>query len=128
VTFASPLGAPYSVPSPGNPVASPLPGLAGLPLDGGLYTVDVANFTARGDTSDGFTMRFAPVRRLVAQVDRDGVRAESSLMGGVSEELGDRWSTNLLGRYLTNDTYPLRFAPRDLAGAVTSVTVFRPSR
>ncbi|GIJ54948.1 penicillin acylase family protein [Virgisporangium aurantiacum] len=119
VTFASPLGAPYSVPSVGNPVRSPLPGLAGLPVDGGLYTVDVANFNSRADNADGFVMRFAPARRFVAQPAAVGMRAESSLPGGVSEEIGDRWSGNLLGRYLTNDTYPVRLPP-------TSVLTWEP--
>lgn len=126
VTYTSPLGAPYTIPSAGGPVRSPLPGLAGLPVDGGNYTVDVANFNSRGDTADGFVLfRFAPARRWLAQPDRTGMRGQSSLPGGISETLGDRWQTNLLARYLTNDTYPVRFHPRDLVGTVTT---FVPAR
>ena len=35
ITFTSPLGAPYTIPSQGNRRTSPLPGLPGLPVDGG---------------------------------------------------------------------------------------------
>ena len=47
--FASPLGAPYSVPSAGNPFTSPLPGLPGIPVDGGFSVPDVCHVhAARG--------------------------------------------------------------------------------
>ena len=52
----------------------------------------------------------------------------NSLAGGASEDLGGRFEQNLLRRWLTNDTYPVRMYPQDLIGAVDSVTVFVPKR
>lgn len=52
----------------------------------------------------------------------------NSLAGGASEDLGDRFEQNLLPGWLTNDTYPMRSTPRDLAGATDSVTRFAPER
>ena len=48
----------------------------------------------------------------------------NSLPGGVSEDLGSRFEQNLLGDWLTNDTYPVRMYPADLVGAVDSVARF----
>ncbi len=125
-TLASPLGAPFSVPSAGNPFGTPLPGLPGIPVDGGLYTVDVANHNARGNTADGFLFRFGPARRFVAQPSALGMRAESSLPGPISERPGDRAKVDLLRGWLTNDTYRMRLHPADLAGGIASVTTFVP--
>ena len=43
VIFDHPLGAPFSVPPAGGAFPQPLPGLPGIPVDGGMLSVDVAN-------------------------------------------------------------------------------------
>ncbi|WP_327001657.1 penicillin acylase family protein [Dactylosporangium sp. NBC_01737] len=125
-TLTSPIGAPFSVPSAGNPFGTPLPGLSGIPVDGGMYTVDVANHSTRGNTADGFLFRFGPARRFVAQPSALGMRAESSLAGPISETLGEPAKVDLLRGWLTNDTYRLRLHPADLAAGTASVTTFVP--
>jgi penicillin amidase len=127
VTFTSPLGAPYTIPSEGNRLTSPLPGLPGLPVDGGFNVPDVAGHPVRADRPAEFTSVAVPLRRLVAQSTPDGWRSVSSLHGGASEELGSKFEQNLLGDWLTNDTYPVRMYPKDLVGAVDAVTVFLPA-
>ena len=64
----------------------------------------------------------------MAQATPVGWRSVNSLAGGASEDLGGRFEQNLLRRWLTNDTYPVRMYPQDLIGAVDSVTVFVPKR
>jgi penicillin amidase len=128
ITFSSPLGAPYTIPSQGNRLTSPLPGLPGLPVDGGSHVPDVAGHPLRADTPAEFTVPAVPSRRFVAQATAEGWQSVSSLPGGVSEELGSRFEQNLLGDWLTNETYPVRMYPRDLVGAVDSVTRFLPMR
>ena len=128
ITFTSPLGAPYTIPSLGNRRTSPLPGLPGLPVDGGAGVPDVAGNPVRAATPAEFTVRGVPNRRFVAQATLDGWRSVDSLPGGVSEDLGSRFEQNLLGDWLTNETYPVRMYPRDLVGAVDSVTRFLPKR
>jgi penicillin amidase len=129
ITFTSPLGAPYTIPSPGNRLTSPLPGLPGLPIDGASSVPDAANHPLRADTPARFTtVGGVPLRRFVAQATRSGWQSVNSLHGGLSEDLGSRFEQNLLGDWLTNETYPVRMYPRDLAGAVDSVTRFLPKR
>ena len=128
ITLTSPLGAPYTVPSQGNRLTSPLPGLPGLPVDGGSNVPDVAGHPLRADTPEKFIVPSVPNRRFVAQATPTGWRSVDSLPGGVSEDLGSRFEQNLLGDWLTNETYPVRMYPGDLAGGVDSVTRFVPKR
>ena len=109
VTFGAALGEPWSVPSAGGAFPAPLPGLPGIPTDGGLGTVDVAGHPVRADSSAEFTFSHGPARRFLAQPGPGRMRAESSLPGGTSETLGSATYVNLLPRWLTNDTYPVRF-------------------
>ena len=128
ITLTSPLGAPYTVPSQGNRLSSPLPGLPGLPVDGGSNVPDVAGHPLRADAPEKFIVPSVPNRRFVAQATSKGWRSVDSLPGGVSEDLGSRFDGNLLGDWLTNETYPVRMYPGDLAGGVDSVTRFVPKR
>jgi penicillin G amidase len=126
--FPSPLGAPYTVPSAGNPFTSPLPGLPGIPVDGGFSMPDVSPYPLRADAPDEFVVFGVPVRRYVGHATAFGWRSVNSLNGGASEDLGGRFEQNLLRTWLTNDTYPVRMYPLDLIGAVDSVTTFVPKR
>ena len=84
-------------------------------------------FNVRADAPDKFILSIVPILRFVAQAT-PGWRSVNSLAGGASEDLGGRFEQNLLRRWLTNDTYPVRMYPQDLIGAVDSVTVFVPKR
>ena len=128
LTLPSPLGAPYTIPSQGNPFSSPLPGLPGIPVDGGINSPDTAPHNVRADAPEKFTIPLVPVRRQVAQATTSGWRSVNSLSGGASEDLGSGFEQNLLRGWLTNDTYPIRSNPLDLVGATDSVTVFVPAR
>jgi penicillin amidase len=126
VTFDAVLGPPWSVPPAGGAFPAPLPGLAGVPTDGGFNTVDASSHGARAASVDAFTFGSGPVRRFVAQEGVGGMRAESALPGGTSEDLGNRFYLNLLPRWLTNDTYPVRLRPADLVHGTFSVTAYLP--
>ncbi|GAA4467319.1 penicillin acylase family protein [Phytohabitans houttuyneae] len=128
LVIGSPLGAPYTIPSEGNRFTSPLPGLPGIPVDGGPNVPDVAGHPLRADAPDRFTIGLVPSRRFVAQATGSGWRSVDSLPGGASEDLGGPFEQNLLRRWLTNDTYPIRESARDLAGVTDSVTAFVPAR
>ncbi|XVV15506.1 penicillin acylase family protein [Actinoplanes sp. CA-131856] len=97
LTLASPLGAPYSVPSSGP----------GIPIDGAGNVPDVAGHPLRADTPEKFVLSLVPARRFVAQAEAPGWRSVSSLPGGTSEDLGDRFALNLLPGWLANETYPV---------------------
>ncbi|MBG0564353.1 penicillin acylase family protein [Actinoplanes aureus] len=111
ITLTSPLGAPYTIPSDGNRFTSPLPGLPGIPVDGGFNVPDVSSHPVRADAPDRFTISLIPARRFVASATASGWTTVNSMPGGASEQLGGRFEQNLLPRWLTNDTYPLRRFP-----------------
>ena len=126
VSFDAVLGPPWTIPTAGGAFPSPLPGLTGVPTDGGFNTVDASSHSARADSADEFMFGGGPVRRFVAQRDRVGMRADSALPGGTSETLGSPYYLNLLPRWLTNDTYPMRLAATDLVHGTASVTLYLP--
>lgn len=116
IVLDHPLGPPLSIPPAGGAFPSPLPGLDGIPVDGGFGAVDASSHSARADSVDDFMFGSGPVRRYVG---RPGTgepgpdrffTAETSLPGGMSGVPGSPFYANLLPRWLTNDTYPLRQA------------------
>ena len=92
----------------GGAFPQPLPNLPGIPADGGLHTVDLGNHQFTRDNSNGFMFSAGPSRRYVASIESDGIRSVSSLPGGQSGVPGSQFYVNLLRRWLTNDTFPLR--------------------
>jgi penicillin amidase len=130
VVLSHPLGGSFSTPPAGGAFAQPLPGLPGIPTDGGLFTVDQASTPFRNDSSNGFMFDAGPLRRTVSSVQSlgRGIEAVSSLPGGASGELGNPFHLNLLGDWLTNETFPLRQDILDLPGHIAEVDVFIPAR
>ena len=110
-----PLGERFSIPAAGGAFPPPLPNLPGIPIDGGLHTVDQGTHQINQDNSNGFMFAFAPSLRYVASIEPDGIESASSLPGGQSGVPGSRFYLNLLGRWLTNETFPLRTDVADVA-------------
>jgi penicillin amidase len=108
VVLAHPLGAPFSIPPAGGAFPQPLPNLPGIPADGGLHTVDLGNHQFNRNSSNGFMFAAGPSLRYVASIEPDGITSVSSLPGGQSGVPGSRFYLNLLGRWLTNEAFPLR--------------------
>jgi penicillin G amidase len=130
VVLTHPIGGSFNTPPAGGTFAQPLPGLPGIPTDGGLFTVDVAGGALRNDSSNGFLFDAGPVRRTVSSVQTigRGIEGVSSLPGGESGEIGSPFHLNLLGRWLTNDVFPLRQDILDLPGHIAEVDVFAPAK
>ncbi|NNG05365.1 MAG: penicillin acylase family protein [Inquilinus sp.] len=130
IVLAHPLGEPFSIPSVGGAIPPPLGDLPGLPADGAYQTVDPGNHSIRAADQDGFMFSSGASRRYVADFRRRPrrIRAESSLPGGASGAFLDPLSTNLLGRWLTNDTHPLRQRQSDIFRDAMEVLVARPIR
>ncbi|MEO9238804.1 MAG: penicillin acylase family protein [Jatrophihabitantaceae bacterium] len=110
LTLTSPLGGPFSVPTGFGQFPQPLPGLAGIPVDGGFETVDAATHNVRGASSDGFSFGSGPARRFIGSLAPWGIRAESALPGGASAVPSSPYYLNLLRPYLTDDYYPALLA------------------
>lgn len=118
-----PIGGQFSVPPGFDAFPAPLgPDLPGIPIDGGLFTVDPASNQLLVDSMDAFIARNVPAQRYVARVRSGaGFEAETSLPGGQSGNFGSPFYLNLLTRYLTNQTHPLRQTRAELAGNVSVI-------
>jgi penicillin amidase len=116
VVMDHPLDGSLNIPPAAGAFPAPLAGLPGIPTDGGFDTVDAASHDARADAANDFMFGSGPANRFVAEPRAPGqVVAESSLPGGTSGVPGQPFYVNLLPRWLTNDTFPLRQDVDDLA-------------
>ncbi len=125
IVFDHPLGAPYSVPDPSGPLVPSFADLPGFAVDGGFGAVDASSHSARADDSDDFMFGSGPVRRYVGQpgVSPGSIVGRTSLPGGSSDVVGSPWRTNLLERWMTNDTYPMRQGKADLKPAIAGFDI-----
>ena len=127
-----PLGEPFNIPPAGGVFPPPLEDLPGIPVDGGFRVVDASNHSARADDDDDFTFsgRSGPTHRYFGEPGMFHRRSysQSSLPGGVSGVLGDPFYTNLLGPWLTNDTFPMRQTFWSVIRNLFSNEVFIPER
>jgi penicillin G amidase len=127
------VGGPFSIPStlPGaTPGFEPsFPGLPGLATDGGFGVVDASSHGARADSANAFTFGSGPNRRYVGVPGTapGSIDGQTALPGGMSGVLGHRFYANLLGRWLTNDTYPLRQNRGEVMQNLDSQQFFRPA-
>jgi penicillin amidase len=126
IVFAHPLGGPFSIPPAGSAFPQPLPGLPGIPTDGGFQTVDASNHTVRAGDANAFMFNAGPVRRFVGERSRKETRSESIWPGGTSGVLGSPWYLNFLPLWLTNEAIPLHLDRGDLKGQESEVTKFVP--
>ncbi|CAN5165438.1 hypothetical protein BH11PSE10_BH11PSE10_12160 [soil metagenome] len=106
-----------------------VPGLPGLAVDGGLATVDVAGHGVRAADDGSFTFSSGPNRRYVGVMGwlPGAIDARSILPGGISGVPGDKFYANMLGRWLTNETYPFRTDLMEVLRATDSKMTFKPA-
>ena len=123
IVFAHPLGGPFSVPPAFGQFPAPLPGLAGIPVDGGFETVDAATHDIRAADANGFMFGSGPARRFVAHVAPGGTTAVSALPGGTSANPASPFYLNLLRPYLIDGYYPALLAGQIRRGDVAAETV-----
>ena len=129
IVFGHPLGGPFNVPPAFGAIPNPLgDALPGFPTDGGFGVVDASNHDPRAQSADAFMFGSGPVNRFAAEVGPPGVRTESVWPGGTSAIPGSPFYSNLLARYLTNDTIPLLFRNSDLQKELDSMIRFVPGR
>jgi penicillin G amidase len=112
VVFAHPLGGPYNVPPAGGAFPPPLAGLTGVPTDGGFEVVDASSHSSRANTLNGFMFSSGPNRRMVSEGTSAGIKAVTSLPGGISGRLGDALYINLLKPWLTNEAFEINLRSR----------------
>ncbi|GAB4374108.1 MAG: penicillin acylase family protein [Acidobacteriota bacterium] len=123
-----PLGGPFDVPPAGGAIPPSFPDLPGFAVDGGLDVPDASNHGVRADAWDEFMFGAGPNRRYVGELGPRArmIDAETSLPGGPSGVLGSPLYANLLERWLTNDTYPVRNTVQKVLDAFGSARLFVP--
>jgi penicillin amidase len=130
IVFDHPLDGPFSIPPAGGAFPPSFDDLNGLATDGGFGVVDASSHSAYADGSNDFMFGGGPVRRYVGEPGGrpDSIVGETILPGGDSGVLGSPFYTNLLPRWLTNDTYTMRISRGDVSKAAASRTVFVPAK
>ncbi|MFK7888407.1 MAG: penicillin acylase family protein, partial [Gammaproteobacteria bacterium] len=110
IVFDHPLGAPYDQPGVDGPLLPSFDDLPGFAVDGGFGAVDASSHSVRAADAQSFMFGSGPVRRYVGQPGSQpgSIAAQTILPGGSSGVLGSPWYGNLMARYLTNTSYPVR--------------------
>jgi penicillin amidase len=121
------VGGPFTIPNAQLGFPPSFADLAGLATDGGFGVVDASSHNPRAASSDEFMFGGGPNRRYVGSPGNGPgtIVAETSLPGGMSGSLTSPFYANLLGRWLTNDTYPLRTNTGQVMQAIYSQQKFR---
>ncbi|HET7365660.1 MAG TPA: penicillin acylase family protein [Burkholderiales bacterium] len=123
IVFAHPLDSAFSIPPAGGAFPPPLPGVIGIPTDGGFQTVDAASHNARGKGPNDFMFTVIPSHRMVAEADHDGTRAADIWPGGTSGVLGSPNYAQFLERWLTNETIDLGLGDEEIASVEKFIPV-----
>jgi len=120
LVLAHPLGGPFSVPPAFGQFPPPLPGLTGIPVDGGFETVDAATHPVRADSVNGFMFDSGPARRFAGNPAPGHTVAVSALPGGTSANPASPFYLNLLRPYLINEYYPALLPTQVPQASITS--------
>ncbi len=105
---------------------APLPGLSGIPVDGGFDTVDAATHPVRAADVNSFMFGGGPARRFVGNPAPGHTAAVSALPGGTSADPASPFYLNLLRPYLANGYYPALLAIQIPREDIASQTLLVP--
>lgn len=94
--------------------------------DGGLYTVDVANFDWADDGARGFVQGSGANVRFAAEMRAGAVRWRAVVPGGASDDVGDPTWQSMLPAWLANERGDLPWSPAEVAAAARSTLRFLP--
>jgi len=130
IVLDHPLGPPFDTPPAGGAIPPSFPDLPGLSVDGGFGVVDASSHSARADSSDEFMFDSGPSRRYAGEASRAprGISGRTVLPGGESGVLGSPLYANILGRWLTNDSYDIRQRNNDVKHSAASTQKFVPGK
>jgi penicillin G amidase len=127
IEFTHPLGSVFSIPPAGGAFPPPLPGVRGIPTDGGFQTVDASSHNARAKVPDDFMFTVIPSHRMVVEAARSGMRASDIWPGGTSGVLGNPNYAQFLTRWLANDSIPLNLGNDEVVRAALTVEKYIPA-
>jgi penicillin amidase len=123
------VGGPFSIPNPQLGFPPSFNDLPGLATDGGFGVVDASSHSARAASSNEFMFGSGPNRRYVGVPGTvpGSIEGRTVLPGGMSGVLSSPFYANLLGRWLTNDTYAMRQNMGEVMQNLHSQQMFKPA-
>ncbi len=97
------------------PAKAPFP--KGFPRHGGLYTVDVANFSSVRKLTDAFDFTYGagPATRFVVELDPAGPKARQAIPGGASADPASPHFADDAEHWRRNENHPIPFSKDDVA-------------
>lgn len=99
----------------------------GLPVDGTLAAVDVANYNVKGTKAEDFGFSRGPSQRHIVELNPQGIRAWNALPTGQSGIVSTPHFGDLLAYWLVNDYYPVLFTDDEIKANAESEQEFRGS-
>ncbi len=99
----------------------------GLPVDGTLAAVDVANYNVKGTKAEDFGFSRGPSQRHIVELNPKGIRAWNALPTGQSGIVNTPHFGDLLAYWLVNDYYPVLFTDDEIKANAESEQEFRGS-
>jgi penicillin G amidase len=97
-----------------------------LANDGGLYTVDVANFSWSDAGPDGFVQANGANVRFVAEMTAGAVKWRAVLPGDEADNVGDPAYMSMVPAYLSNAPGNQPWTDAEVAAATVATLEFRP--
>lgn len=98
----------------------------GLPVDGTLAAVDVANYNVRGVKPEDFGFSRGVSQRHVVELNPKGIRAWNTLPTGNSGVANTPHFGDLIAYWLVNDHHPIYFHDEEIKANAESEQEFRP--
>lgn len=97
----------------------------GLPVDGTLAAVDVANYNVKGTKAEDFGFSRGPSQRHIVELNPNGIKAWNALPTGNSGVLNTPHFGDLLAYWLVNDYYPVLFTDEEIRANAESEQEFK---
>ncbi|MCS7197865.1 MAG: penicillin acylase family protein [Candidatus Bipolaricaulota bacterium] len=97
----------------------------GLPVDGTLAAVDVANYNVKGTRAEDFGFSRGPSQRHIVELNPKGIRAWNALPTGNSGVVNTPHFGDLLAYWLVNDYFPVLFTEGEIKANAESEQEFR---
>lgn len=130
IVFSSDLGpdSEFSIPSVSGNIRPPLPGLPGLPRDGGFEVPNASSHSARANKINSFMFASGPSKRTTIVMKPGAISFVTSVPGGQSEDPKNKFFDNLIQFWLTGDVYPVVSTKEQLTGQQEKTTIFLPEQ
>lgn len=130
IVFSSDFGqdSEFSIPSVNGRIKAPLPGLPGLPRDGGFEVPNASSHNARANRINSFMFSSGPSKRSTIVMKPGAISFMTAVPGGQSDNPSSKFFDNLLGFWLTADVYPVVSTKEQITEQQENRTVYSPEK